>query len=82
MDFRFFLYARRGADMVRMVGDSKAKKVNTFRGFLVDCYVQIDAVLDGKAIHTSADGGQFRFHQSAGSFRDTGRRDSCGYGEC
>ena len=25
------------ADMVRMVGDSKAKKVNTFRGFLVDC---------------------------------------------
>lgn len=36
------------ADMVRMVGDSKAKKVNTFRGFLVDCYVQIDAMLDGK----------------------------------
>ena len=34
--------------MVRMVGDSKAKKVNTFRGFLVDCYVQIDAMLDGK----------------------------------
>lgn len=36
------------ADMVRMVGDSKAKKVNTFRGFLVDCYVQIDAMLEGK----------------------------------
>lgn len=36
------------ADMVRMVGDSKAKKVNTFRGFLVDCYVQIDAMLHGK----------------------------------
>ena len=36
------------ADMVRMVGDSKAKKVNTFRGFLVDCYVQIDAMLAGK----------------------------------
>lgn len=36
------------ADMVRMVGDSKAKKVNTFRGFLVDCYVQIDAMLNGK----------------------------------
>lgn len=36
------------ADMVRMVGDSKAKKVNTFRGFLVDCYVRIDAMLNGK----------------------------------
>lgn len=35
------------ADMVRMVGDSKAKKVNTFRGFLVDCYVRIDAMLNG-----------------------------------
>ena len=34
--------------MVRMVGDSKAKKVNTFRGFLVDCYVRIDAMLNGK----------------------------------
>ena len=36
------------ADMVRMVGDSKAKKVNTFRGFLVDSYVRIDAMLNGK----------------------------------
>lgn len=36
------------ADMVRMVGDSKAKKVNTFRGFLIDCYVRIDAMLNGK----------------------------------
>lgn len=35
------------ADMVRMVGDSKAKKVNTFRGFLVDSYVRIDAMLNG-----------------------------------
>ena len=34
--------------MVRMVGDSKAKKVNTFRGFLIDCYVRIDAMLNGK----------------------------------
>ena len=46
------------ADMVRMVGDSKAKKVNTFRGFLVDCYVQIDAMLNGKA---------FRLHPMEGS---------------
>ena len=37
------------ADMVRMVGDSKSKKVNTIRAFLVDCYVQMDAMLNGKA---------------------------------
>ena len=69
------------ADMVRMVGDSKAKKVNTFRGFLVDSYVLIDAMLNGKPFILHPMEGS-SVYQSAGSFRDTGKCDSCGYGEC
>ena len=33
------------AELVSKVGDSKYKKVKTFRGFLVDCYTPIEATL-------------------------------------
>jgi len=34
------------AELVSKVGDSKYKKVKTFRGFLVDCYMPIEATLN------------------------------------
>lgn len=34
------------AELVSKVGDSKYKKVKTFRGFLVDCYTLIEATLN------------------------------------
>ncbi len=34
------------AELVSKVGDSKYKKVKTFRGFLIDCYTPIEATLN------------------------------------
>lgn len=42
------------AELVDMVGDSKARSVRTFRGFLVNCYAPIDATLRGKTFCVSA----------------------------
>ena len=41
------------AELVDMAGDSKARSVRTFRGFLVNSYTPIDATLNGKPFGVS-----------------------------
>jgi hypothetical protein len=49
------------ADLVLAANDSKAKAKRTFKGFLVNCYVPIEAMLNGEPIVINPTPGTFQF---------------------
>lgn len=56
------------ADLVSKVGDSKYKKVKTFRGFLVDCYTPIEATLNHRPFLLNPQEGSSVFINSPETF--------------
>ena len=56
------------AELVSKVGDSKYKKVKTFRGFLVDCYTPIEATLHHRPFLLSPQEGSSVFINSPETF--------------
>ena len=56
------------AELVSKVGDSKYKKVKTFRGFLVDCYTPIEATLDHRPFLLNPQEGSSVFINSPETF--------------
>jgi hypothetical protein len=49
------------SELVAVSSDSKLKKVRTFKGFLVNCYEPIQAILNGKPIIINPIAGTFQF---------------------
>jgi hypothetical protein len=49
------------SDLVAVSSNSKLVKVRTFKGFLVNCYFPIQAILDGKQITINPVNGTFQF---------------------
>lgn len=56
------------AELVAKVGDSKYKKVKTFRGFLVDCYTPIEATLNHRPFLLNPQEGSSVFVNSPETF--------------
>lgn len=48
-------------DLIKTTKDSKTKQVRTFKGFLVNSYTSINAVLNGKSININPTKGSFVF---------------------
>lgn len=49
------------ADLIQAAANSKAKKVRTFTGFLVNCYEPVTATLNGESIEINPPAGTFQF---------------------
>lgn len=56
------------ADLVAVAADSKLKLVRTFKGFLVNCYSPITAIINGEKIIISPTKGTFQFIYDFESF--------------
>ena len=56
------------AELVEKTGDSKSRSVSTFRGFLVNSYAPIDAMLNGKPFIVSPMEGSAVFVNDTGGF--------------
>ena len=48
-------------DLIKTTKDSKTKKVRTFKGFLINSYISINATLNGKSININPAKGSFVF---------------------
>jgi hypothetical protein len=49
------------ADLIAVTSDSKAKRIRSFKGFLVNSYQPIQATLKGEAVTVQPEGGTFIF---------------------
>ena len=56
------------SDAIEISGNSKLKKIRTFKGFLVNCFNPIQATLNGKSIILNPEEGTFQFIYDFESF--------------
>lgn len=56
------------ADLIQAAANSKAKKVRTFTGFLVNCYEPVTATLNGESVKINPSAGTFQFIHDAKHF--------------